>query len=220
MSYHRLTTAERCHIYELHVQKASVTEIAGRLGRDEGTISRELRRNRGQRGYRPAQAQRLAVFRQRNFANGRRVDPAVWPLVEEKIREDWSPEHISGRLEADGIGRVSHDTIYQHIYADKREGGDLHTHLRCRKKRRKRYGSGRSKRGEIHNRVGIEHRPAIVDRKARVGDWEGDLIIGKGHKQAIVSIVDRRSRFTLLYKVQNKTEAQVRWTPVAGQNLP
>ena len=209
MSYHHLTTEERCHIYELHVEKVTITEIARRLGRNKGTISREMRRNRGQRGYRPAQAQRLAAFRQKNCANGRRVDPALWPRVEEKLREDWSPEHISGRFAADGVGQISHETIYQHIYADKRAGGDLHTHLRCQKERRKRYGSGRSKRGKIPNRVGIEHRPAIVDLKVRVGDWEGDLIIGKGHKQAIVSIVDRKSRFTLLHKVEKKTEAQV-----------
>ena len=209
MSYHHLTAVERCHIYELHVEKTPLTEIARRTGRDKSTISRELRRNRGQRGYRPRQADGFAQARQKNCANGPRIFPSVWEAAQEKLRDDWSPEHISGRFRGDGIGQISAQTIYDFVLADKQKGGDLHTHLRSQKKRRKRYGSGPTKRGRIPDRVGIEERPKIVDRKVRVGDWEGDLIMGKGNQQAIVSLVERKSRLTLLYKVSAKTEQEV-----------
>jgi IS30 family transposase len=112
---------------------------------------------------------------------------------------------------------VSHEWIYQYVYADKKSGGDLHTFLRCQKQRKKRYGSN-NRRGKIPNRIGIEQRPVIVDRKGRIGDWEGDtmpqgtlscasaihLVIGKGHKGAIVSLVERKSIYTLLGKVERK----------------
>ena len=104
---------------------------------------------------------------------------------------------------------MSHERIYQYIYADKRVGGALHTHLRSQKKRRKRYGSGRSRRGQIAGRVSISQRPALVERRERIGDWEGDTIVGKGHQQAIVSLTERFSRFTLLHKVERATAPAV-----------
>lgn len=209
MSYHHLTASERCHIYELRVEKTSITDIARITGRNKGTISRELRRNRGQRSYRPAQADRLAQERQKNCANGLRIGPALWQQVVVKLREDWSPEHISGRFERDGVGQISTTTIYSRVRENKHEGGDLHTHLRCQKIRRRKYGTGGTKRVRIPNRIGIENRPAIVDQKIRVGDWEGDLIVGKNNHQAIVSLVDRKSRLAFLHKVSGKTEAEV-----------
>jgi IS30 family transposase len=204
MTYTHLTAEERYHIYELKVEQHSITEIARRVGRDKSTVSRELRRNCGQRGYRPAQAkreQRAAV----SAGNGLRVEDAVWDMASARLRDDWSPEQIAGRFRRDGTGQISHETIYLRVYADKRAGGTLHTHLRCRKKRRKRYGSGRTRRGQIPDRVGIEMRPAIVESKKRIGDWEGDTVIGRGHSRAIVSLVDRRSKYTLLEKVERKT---------------
>ena len=118
MSYHHLTAEERSHIYELHVHKTSVTEIARLTGRDKATISRELRRNQDQRGYRAGQAERFARGRQRNCANGPRVSSEVWEAAKVKLREDWSPEHISGRFEADGTGQISTQTIYDFVLAD------------------------------------------------------------------------------------------------------
>ena len=106
MSYHHLTALERCHIYELHVEKVALSEIARQVGRNKSTISRELRRNIGQRGYRPGQAERLARSRQKNCANAPRVSPTVWSAAQAKLREDWSPEHISGRFRLDGTGQV------------------------------------------------------------------------------------------------------------------
>ena len=100
------------------------------LGRHKGTISRELQRNRGLRGYRPKQAHRLALKR-RSAKVRPRFSGFVWRQVEELIRHDWSPEQISGRLETEQGIRISHEHIYQYIYADKRSGGDLYRHLRC-----------------------------------------------------------------------------------------
>ena len=103
---------------------------------------------------------------------------------------------------------VSHGSIYKRIYADKRAGGALHTNLRCQKLRKKRYG-GRERRGTIPNQVSIEQRPAIVDTRLRFGDWEGDLVIGAGHQQALVTLNERKSRYTLIGKVQRKTAQAV-----------
>ena len=103
---------------------------------------------------------------------------------------------------------ISHEWIYQYIYQDKLYGGTLHQHLRCKKKRRKRYGSY-DRRGQIINRVSIDERPAIVDKRKRIGDWELDTVIGKAHKQAIVTITERKTRLSLIRKVKFKTAENV-----------
>ena len=125
-------------------------------------------------------------------------------------RDEWSPQQISLRLRAEFCVQVSHESIYQHVYADKREGGNLHQFLRCQKKRRKRYGSGRQRRGQIAGRRCISERPASVEQRLSMGDWEADTIVGKGHQQAIVSLVERHSRFTLLRKVERATSEAVK----------
>jgi IS30 family transposase len=167
------------------------------MNRHPSTISRELWRNRGQRGYRPKQA----------HENGPRIAEQTWALVEERLGELWSPEQICGRLKACGLPAASHEAIYRRIYADKRNGGTLHRALRCQKARRKRYG-GRERRGSIPNQVSIEQRPAIVDTLKRFGDWEADLVIGAAQQQALVTLNERKSRYCLIAQVPCKT-AQV-----------
>lgn len=204
MNYTQLTQEQRYHIYAYKkTGQFTQSEIADMLGVHKSTISRELRRNRGGRGYRPKQAQEFALARRRSRARPRIVTE-TWALVETYLRLDLSPEQASGRLKLERGLSISHERIYQYVYADKREGGDLCKHLRCQKKRRKRYGSY-SRRGQIPGRVGIELRPAIVDSRCRIGDWEADTIIGKGRRQAIVSLTERKSTFTLLEKVPQKT---------------
>lgn len=203
-NYTQLTQEQRYHIYA-HKKTGHFTqsEIADMLGVHKSTISRELARNRGGRGYRPKQAQEFALARRQGRIKPR-IAAAAWELVESYLRLDLSPEQVSGRLKKERDLSISHEHIYQHVYADKRDGGDLHKHLRCQKKRRKRYGKY-SRRGQIPDRVGIELRPAIVDARCRIGDWEADTIIGKNHCQAIVSLTERKSTFTLLKKVPQKT---------------
>ena len=207
-SYTQLTREERYQIYVLRQAGHKQCEIAVLLNRDKSTISRELRRNRGLRGYRPRQAHAKAIARLAEKARPRFSSP-LWPVVERLIRQDWSPEQISGRLEMEHDSTISHETIYQYIYSDKAAGGDLHGHLRCRKKRRKRYGSGRDRRGVIPNRTSIDDRPAIVSERLRIGDWEADTVIGRGHQGALVTIVERRSLYTVLGAVSRKQAGSV-----------
>jgi IS30 family transposase len=178
----------------------SRTEIADTLGVHKSTISRELQRNRGKRGYRPKQAHQFAL--QRRKKTRKRITADIWTLVEEKLRQDWSPEQIAGRFKEEGIA-ISHEHIYQYIYADKRVGGDLWKHLRCQKKRRKRVGSY-DRRGKIPNRKSIDERPEVVEQRTRLGDWEVDLMVGKDHQGVLVTLTERKSRFTLLRRAASK----------------
>ncbi len=203
MTYTQLTREQRYQIYALKKARINQTEIAKILDVHKSTICRELVRNVGQRGYRPKQAHGLAVKR-RERATKPRIPSVTWDMVEQFLREEWSPEQISGWLKCECEISISHESIYQFVLTDKQHGGDLYTHLRCKRKRRKRYGST-SRQGQLLNRVSIEQRPAVVDKRSRIGDWELDTIIGKGHKQALVSITERKSRMTLIAKVKRKT---------------
>lgn len=183
-------------------------EIAADVGVSRSSISRELIRNRSGDRYRPAAAMDKA-YERRKEKGRRRIPEQVWTEIEGEIREEWSPEQITGRRRSKGQTPVSHERIYQHIYEDKAGGGDLHTYLRCRKKQRKRYGSY-AKRGFRHKQISIDERPAVVNAKSRIGDLEVDTIIGKGHHQAIVTIVDRKSKLLRMKKVARKTSTLVR----------
>lgn len=203
MTYTQLTQEQRYQIYALKKMGHDQSQIAKCLGVHKSTISREFGRNQGQRGYRPKQAHEI-VLRRRAKKAQKRITPETWAQVEEKLRLDWSPEQISRWLKKYALDPVSHESIYQYVYADKRAGGDLHKHLRCQKKYRKRHG-GKDRRGKIPNRVSIEQRPEIVDLRERIGDWEADTIIGAGQKGAIVTLVERKSRFTMMDKVERRT---------------
>jgi len=207
MSYHQLTQEQRYQIYALLKTEHSQNEIAIFLGVNKSTISREVRRNRGKRGYRPKQAHRYALKRRRNTVR-KRIPAESWVWIEEMLRQDWSPDQISNWLKKYTDTTISHEWIYQYIYKDKRRGGDLHKHLRCQKKRRKRIGDY-DRRGKIPNQVSIEERPEIVDRRERLGDWEADTIIGAGKRGAIVTLVERKSRFALLKQVARRTAVAV-----------
>lgn len=138
-----------------------------------------------------------------------RIPFTTWVLVETLLKQDWSPEQISSRLFQEQGLCVSHESIYLHIYQDKRQGGDLQKHLRCQKKRRKRYGK-QDRRGRIPNRISIDERPSIVNKKSRIGDWEGDTIIGKGHRGVVASLVERKTQYTVLAKSKTKQAKPVR----------
>lgn len=200
--YTQLTQEQRYQIYALMKAEHKQAEIAAIVGVDKATISREVRRNCGLRGYRPQQAHQFALHRRQAKAQPR-ITSVHWRLIERLLREDWSPEQISLWLAEEGHLAISHERIYQHILQDKAQGGDLYRHLRCQKQRKKRYGSY-ERRGQLRNRVSIEERPAIVECRSRLGDWELDTVIGKGHRQALVSLTERKSRLALFAKVPNK----------------
>src|SRR6266404_1182484 len=213
MSYTQLTREQRYHLYGLMKAGLNQTRIAANLVCHKSTISRELRRNRGEKGYRPYQADELAYGRQCE-AYRSRIAWQTWQQVERLLKQDWSPEQISGRLKLEHQPSVSHESIYLYIYADKRRGGTLHQHLRSQKKQRKRY-SGYIRRGQIPNRTSIDQRPKIVASKGRFGDWEADTIIGARHKRGILSAVERKSKLTRLRQLQTKAAAEMKDASVA-----
>jgi len=201
-SYQQLTQEQRYQIYALKQIGHKQTEIANELGVHKATISRELKRNTGGKGYRPKQAHRLSQER-RKKAKGR-ITASTWQLVEEKLQADWSPEQISGWLLRNMAVRISPEWIYQYVYADYRAGGALYQHLRSQKKRRKRL-RGRDRRGQLPDRRMIDERPQIVQERSRIGDWEVATLIGTGPQQAIVTLTERKSRFALLGRVSKRS---------------
>lgn len=199
-TYNQLTSEQRYQISALKRIGHSQTEIAKELEVHKSTISRELSKNTGERGYRARQAHEKARERRAKATPTKRISAETWEEVEEKLRQDWSPEQVSGWLEKRQEIRISHEWIYQHILADQQANGDLYTHLRQYGKRRKRYGK-HDRRGKLPDRVSIEERPQIVEQRERLGDWEIDTLVGKGHRGALVSLVERKSRYTLLLPV-------------------
>ena len=212
-NYTQLTSEQRYQIYALLKADKTQTEIAVIVGVHKSTLCRELARNSGGRGYRPKQAHELALQRREEKVRFG-ISENSWQRVEQLLREDWSPEQISLWLAEADEPRVSHESIYQYVYWDKDCGGDLHTHLRCQKKRRKRYGAY-NRRGKLINQVSIDERPAVVEERTRIGDWELDTIIGKNHKQAIVSMTERKTRLNYLFKVKNKDAASVEFAIIS-----
>lgn len=209
MKYNHLTTEKRCQIYTLKSTGMSQKEIAKYLGVSASTISRELQRNSGKKGYRYKQANDIALERRYQASHcPKKLFPATLSLVEEKLFEKWSPEQISGVLRSNDI-EISHESIYRHIWKNKKAGGNLYTHLRRRGKKYNHRSTKTAGRGCIPNRIDIQQRPEIVGKKSRLGDWEGDTIIGAKQQGVILSMVDRKSKLTLLGKMDGKYAEQV-----------
>jgi IS30 family transposase len=210
MAYKRVTQEERRLIYWWRREGYGVREIARRLRRCAGSISRELARNRGKKGYRPRQAHWKA--RQRAKRPGpRRFTEAVRLDAEKRLLEGWTPEIISGRARLEGRAWVCKETIYKHVYADAKAGGELWKNLpRAHRKRRRRCPrvEGRG-RGKIPNQRMIDTRPAEVESRATVGHWEGDLINGAAKTGHLVTAVERNTRFTLVGRTDTKEAEEV-----------
>ena len=200
--YGQLTQEERYQISAAMEMGQSLAEIARRLSRHRSTISREVRRNAcAKGGYRPATAQRKSDKRRREAHKYRKGAAELNGWVEGRLRERWSPEQIAGSMKGYGFPLVSHEWIYRYVARDQARGGTLYLELRHqRRKYRRRYGSGR--RGcRIPNRVGIEKRPEMVERRERFGDWEGDTVVGPG-PAALLTLVERKSGLIVLRKVR------------------
>ena len=206
-SYKQLTQEQRYVIKVMNQAGHSQKMISKFIEVHPSTISRELRRNRGDRGYRHKQAHQFALGRRQDKATIS-IDSDACSFIESLIQEEWSPEQISGWVSKNLSYSVSHEHIYQYILLDKKRGGNLYRYLRCQKQRKKRYGS-HERRGQLVDRVSIEERPDIVEKRSRLGDWELDTIVGKNHNQAIVTLTERRSGFALIKKVDRSTAGQV-----------
>ena len=199
MNYKHLSQNERYQIYALLRAGHTQTKIASILGRHKSTISRELKLGTGLCNYRPKQACALAAKRAKSSRNASQIAPWVLNMARYMLNLQWSPVQIAGKLP------ISHETLYLRIYADQAHQGQLYKNLRCQKKRRKRYGKGHERRGQIVGRRSIEQRPAHIESRSQIGHWEADTVIGVNHKQAIVTLVERKSGYAVIAKVQNKT---------------
>lgn len=212
MAHTHLNYLKRCQILALWKAGFNQTQVAKEVGVHKSTISREFNRNitflRTSLGcwiYKPDYAQCYANDRRKAKRHYYKFTDEVSEFVRMKLLEDWSPEQISGYAKRWELFSISHERIYQFILEDKNEGGELYKHLRSKnKKYRKRYGS-KKQSGPIKNRVSIDLRPKVVDEKSRIGDWEIDTIVGKGQKQAIVTIVERFSKYMVMKKLDHKS---------------
>lgn len=217
MRYKQLDYEKRCQIYGLWRAGYNQSKIAKEVGVHKSTISREFRKNitfvrtsLGSWQYKPNYAQTYVDERHKKKHKYIKFTKEVENFVRNKLLQEWSTEQICGYAKRHHLFSISHERIYQFILTDKEKGGTLYKHLRHQhKKYRKRYGSPQ-RQGPIKNRVMIHERPGIVDEKKRLGDWEIDTIIGKQHKQAIVTLVERVSKKTLIGQVGNKQAEFVR----------
>ena len=212
MSYTQLSASERHQVYELRNTTAlSMRAIARQLGRDQSTISRELARNSSEGGhYLPDSAQqKMQIRRQQSKTAFSCVSEICIFEIKARLKRYHSPEQIAGRLKREGRARISHETIYQMIYADHEGLKDYQKYLRQGRGKRRKRGGCNSKRGQIPGRIGIEHRPAIADAKTEIGHWESDTMIGGNHHGVIVTHVDKASKFLIAGLGKNKTSSEV-----------
>ncbi|WP_036768374.1 IS30 family transposase [Photorhabdus australis] len=209
MTYIQLTETERYQISSLKKAGFSQRFIAESLKRSPSTISRELKRNQEVQTYCPEQAHLKGLARRHFAKKAVKITPEVKKWIKRLIWQDLSPEQVVDYLKRHKGIFLHHETIYRLIYQDKIEGGDLWQHLRiARKPYRKRYGRY-EKRGKIKNRVSIDERPEFVDKKERIGDWEGDTIMGKDKKSVLLTLVDRKTLYTIIVKLDSKRALEV-----------
>lgn len=209
MKYHQITSGERYAIAALRKRGLSIREIARELGRAHTTISRELRRNLSSQGrYTPFKANQKCRGRRTRSRRNARISAETWAVVDRYLYLDWSPEQVAGFLRVEGILRISHESIYLHVWRDKAAGGDLWTHLRqASKKRRKRYGAYDS-RGKVAGKRHIAERPAEVETRQVVGHWEIDTVMGTEHgKNSVITMVERATGYTVMGKLERHCAA-------------
>ena len=201
-----LTKEQRYTISVMLEQGFTQKEIADTIGKDKSVVSREIKRNRDKRNgkYDADLAHRKYLHRQKTKPKKIRFTEQIKQYVIQKLDDDYSPEQIVGRAKIEGHQCVSHERIYQYVWSEKKQGGKLYTHLRRKGRRYRKRGTLKDSRGIIKDRTDISLRPAIVDKKIRVGDLEIDTIIGKNHKQAILTINDRVSSFVWIEKLSGK----------------
>lgn len=206
-----LTVEQRYTIECMLKQGRNKSEISVMLEVSQSTVTREIQRNRDgrDRTYKYKLAQRKSEERKKCKPKEARFTSSIKARAEELIRQEYSPEQIVGRCKRDGEEMVSHERLYQHIWADKKAGGDLHSHLRHQGRRYRKRGALKDSRGIIANRVGIDKRPEEVEKRQHFGDLEGDTIIGKNHQGAIITINDRSTGMLKMKKVKAREAVQV-----------
>jgi len=217
MKYQHFTIEEREKIQEFLWEKQSVRKIAQALGRSPSSVSREICRHlpRERQRYTPRVAHEKALKnRCSRGRNDRLKNEAIREYTVSHLKKNWSPEQIAGKIKEDIGQTISHEAVYQFIYAQVyREGHgvlrpgkeDLRIYLRRKRKRRQRKGMRKSQRILRPKGISIDMRPKIVEKRKRVGDWEGDSIESKDHKPGINTLVDRKSGYVFITKLKSKT---------------
>lgn len=211
MTYRQITSEQRYTLATLLTQGFNQADIARALGCDRSTVCRELQRNRCayDGAYRAEKASERTRGRRSRSRRNRQFTRVQWRLVASLLREDWSPEQASGYLRTTGELSISHETIYQWVWQDKRDGGTLHRHLRgARKERRKRYGRYDS-RGRLAGKRHISERPASVEKREEPGHWEIDTVMGHTTRDCVVTIVERATGDMLIGKLPDRTKEAV-----------
>ncbi len=208
MSYTHLTPSEREIISQMTYAGHGPRSIGRSIGRSAGTISRELARNRTEAGYGSHTAQEKSALRRKQRLIARKLDhPPLKDEVENKLSRSWSPEEVAGRLKMDYPDdrrmQISHQTIYRWLYSDSTRYAAFRPQLRHGRYRRR----GRKPHVTIRNRVSHRNRPSVVEERTRIGDWEGDTIVGHGHQGYVATFVDRRSGFLVAARMKDKRAA-------------
>jgi IS30 family transposase len=206
MKYKQLTLKERYHISTLLERGYKQKEIAAQIGVHPSTVSREIKRNwdNSSNRYEYSTAHLNTKNRHQFKPKYTVIDHTVEKYIREKLKAGWSPEQISGRMKMECMGSISHETIYQFIYRNKANKGRLYKYLRHKNKKYHKRANEYKQRGMILDRMMIEKRPKIVEKKKHIGDLEIDTVIGKDHIGALVTVVDRKSKFTLIKKIPSK----------------
>lgn len=211
MRHKQLTLKERYHISTLLKRGWKQKEIAESIGVHPSTICREIQRNKDTltHEYHYAFADTKAVGRQQTKVKYTVISSKIKTYIKSKLKADWSPEQISGRMKIDNGFSVCHETIYRYIYYNKSRGGRLYKYLRHKNKKHHKRSHIYHRRGIIIDRVSIDKRPKIVEKKNRIGDFEIDTVIGKHHIGALVTVVDRKSKYAIIKKVSSKKAEEV-----------
>lgn len=235
-SYRQINERDRRKIAKLKSYKLSISEIARRTGFNKSTISREIKRNGnglvkvdrerllnyfrsiGDFSYHPKgkdyvsydrkTAQWSAKHRRAQASRRQRISIDLQNWIITKIESGWSPQQIAGRTRINGRS-VSHEYIYKLIIKDKRSGGSLYRMLKRFGKRKQRLGKREYQKSILPGRVPINARPAFIEKRNRLGDLEGDIIVGRKQSGYIVSVIDRRSRLVVLELIKTRKANEV-----------
>jgi len=209
MPYEHLNAEERQVIQRAREAGQSFRAIAQSLGRNHSSVSREWRRNSGRAGYEATAAQDQAKCRAHRARHRRRFEhQALRETVFQWLVQDWSPAIISAQLRSafpdDATMQISAECIYQWVYQDAAAGGRHYQHLWRRRHRRRMRSSRMPAHSRIPDRVDINQRPAVVDGRTRVGDWEGDTVVGRMNRGGLATHVERKTRYLVAGRVANK----------------
>jgi IS30 family transposase len=206
------------------ISRQSNAVIARQLQRSPSTISRELARNRchSDSEYRSEVAHSYATARRKRVRRGFHHTPEQWEQVTTLLKEKWSPEQIANTLRLRGTFMISHETIYKYILHDRKHGGTLFRHLRCSPKLRRKRHNTKDSRGILPGKRHISQRPRSVEARKRLGHWEGDTMVGKDLHHCILTLVERKSGFAIIRKMNSRTADSVisAALPVLEQHQP